>query len=71
MYISHVFSTDLVVSEDHAAAHTLLHTDVSGVTVPLATGLGDHLTGAEEPEEALLKVLGATYTTAVELYRDT
>lgn len=55
------------MSVDHAAAHTLLHADVSRVTVPLATGLRDHLTGAEEPEEALLKVLRATHTTAVEL----
>lgn len=66
-----VSSDDLVVSEGHAAAHTLLYTHVSRVTVPLATGLRDHLIGAEEPEEALLKVLRATYTTAIELYRNT
>lgn len=62
---------DLVVSEGHAAAHTLLYTHVSRVTVPLATGLRDHLIGAEEPEEALLEVLWATYTAAIELYRET
>lgn len=59
------------MSEGHAAAHTLLHTDVSKVTVPLATGLRDQLIGAEKPEEALLEVLGATYATAVELYAET
>lgn len=62
---------DLVVSKGDAAAHTLLHADVlqvSRVTVPLATGLGDHLIRVEKPEEALLEVLGATYATAVELH---
>lgn len=66
-----VFSNDLVVPEGHATAHTLLHTDVSKVTVPLATGLRDQLIGAEQPEEALLEVLGATYAAAVELYTET
>lgn len=60
-------AADLVVSEGHAAAHTLLHAGVSKVTVPLATGLGDQLTGAEEPEEALLEVLGAADAATVEL----
>ncbi len=59
---------DLVVSEGHAAAHTLLQTDISRVTVSLATGLRDQLVGAEEPEETLLKVLRAADAAAVELY---
>lgn len=59
------------MSEGHAAAHTLLHAASSKVTVPLATGLRDHLTGAEEPEETLLEVLGAADATAVELYTET
>lgn len=64
-------SNDLVVSEGHGAANTLLHADVAKVTAPPATGLRDHLTGAEEPEEALLEVLGATHAAAVELYGET
>lgn len=59
------------MSEGHAAAHALLHADVSKVTAPLATGLRDQLTGAEQPEEALLEVLGAAHATAVELCRET
>lgn len=66
-----MFSNDLIVPEGHAAAHTLLHADVSRVIVPLATGLRDQFIGAEEPEEALLEVLGATYAAAVELYTET
>ena len=68
-----VFFTDLVVSKGHAAAHTLLHADmlqVSGVTVPRATGLGDDLIGVEEPEETLLEVLGSSHAAAIELYKD-
>lgn len=61
-------SDNLVVSEGRAAAHALLHTHVSGVTVPLATGLGHHLAGAEEPEEALLEVFRAAHAAAVELH---
>lgn len=70
LWEKHFSSNDLVVPESHAAAHTLLHTHVSWETVPLATGLGDPLIGAEEPEEALLKVFGAAYTTAIKLYRE-
>lgn len=66
-----VSSSDLVVSEGHAAANALLHADITKVTAPLATGLRDRLTGAEEPEEAFLEVLGATHATAVELYGET
>lgn len=65
-----VHVTDLVVSESHAAAHTLLHPHVSKVTAPPAAGLGDQLSGAEEPEEALLEVFGAANATAVELFRE-
>ena len=65
-----VHVTDLVVSEGHAAAHTLLQPHVSKVTAPLAAGLGDQLSGAEEPEETLLKVVGAADATAVELFRE-
>lgn len=57
------------MSEGHAAAHTLLHPHVSRVTARLATGLGDQLAGVEEPEEALLEVLGAAHATAVKLWR--
>lgn len=55
------------MSEGHVAAHTLLHTDVSKVTVPLATGLRNQLIVVEEPEETLLKVLGAANAAAVKL----
>lgn len=58
------------MSEGHAATHTLLHTSVSKVTVPLATGLRNQLVVAE-PEETLLKVLGAANTAAVKLHRGT
>lgn len=57
------------MSEGHVATHTLLHADVSEVTVPLATGLRHRHVMVEEPEEALLKVLGATDAAAVELHR--
>lgn len=66
-----VYVTYLVVSEGHVAAHTLLHTDVSKVTVPLATGLRNQLVVVEEPEETLLKVLGAANAAAVKLHRGT
>lgn len=66
-----VYVTHLVVSEGHVAAHTLLHTHVSKVTVPLATGLRKHLIVVEEPEETLLKVLGAAHAAAVKLDRGT
>lgn len=60
-----------MVSEGHAAAHTLLHTSVSKVTVPLATGLRNQLVVVAEPEETLLKVLGAANAAAVKLHRGT
>lgn len=66
-----VYVTYLVVSEGHVAAHTLLHPDVSKVTVPLATGLRNQLVVVEEPEETLLKVLGAANAAAVKLHRGT
>lgn len=59
------------MSEGHAAAHTLLNTSVSKVTVPLATGLRNQLVVVAEPEETLLKVLGAVNAAAVKLHRGT
>lgn len=50
-----------------AAAHTLLH----AVVQPLTAGLGHQRPGAEEPEEALLEVLGPADPTAVELEGET
>lgn len=47
----------------------MLHPHVAEVTARLATGLGDQLAGVEEPEEALLEVLGAAHATAVKLWR--
>ena len=63
-------SGDLVVSEGHGAAQALLQAHVLHVskeTVPLTTGLGHRLPGADEPEETLLKVFWAAYATAVKL----
>ena len=63
-------SGDLVVSEGHGAAQALLQAHVLHVseeTVPLTTGLGHRLPGADEPEETLLKVLWAADATAVKL----
>ena len=59
------------MSERHTAAHALLHAAVSQVTARLATGLRDHLSGVEEPEETLLEVIGAAHAAAVELYEQT
>ena len=54
----------------HGAAQALLQAHVLHVseeTVPLTTGLGHRLPGADEPEETLLKVLWAADATAVKL----
>lgn len=59
------------MSEGRAASHTLLHTSVSKVTVPLATGLRNQHVVAAEPEETLLKVVGAANAAAVKLHRGT
>lgn len=57
----------LVVPVGGAAAHTLLH----AVVQPLTAGLGHQRPGVEEPEEALLEVLGPADATAVELAGET
>lgn len=59
--------TYLVVPEGHVAAHAQLHTHVSKVTVPLATGLRNQLVVVEELEETVLEVLGAADAAAVKL----
>lgn len=59
--------TYLVVPEGHVAAYAQIHTHVSKVTVPLATGLRNQLVVVEEPEETVLEVLGAADAAAVKL----